>query len=60
MTKTEKNQLEQILGRLKEDYTVARRIYKNRFGEKESAYQEGRMDTIREIVSKLEKIVERS
>ena len=60
MTKTEKKQLEQVVSRLKEDYTVARRIYKNRFGEKESSYQEGRMDTIRDVVSKLEKIVERS
>ncbi|NLK40078.1 MAG: hypothetical protein GX303_07580 [Clostridiales bacterium] len=60
MTKTEKRQLQQVVSRLKEDYTVARRIYKNRFGEKESSYQEGRMDTIRDVVSKLEKIVERS
>lgn len=52
MTKTEKKQLEQVVSRLKEDYTVARRIYKNRFGEKESSYQEGRMDTIRDVVSK--------
>lgn len=60
MTKTEKKQLEQILRRLKQDYSGARQIYKDRFGDKESAYQEGRMDTIREVVSKLEKIVERS
>lgn len=60
MTKVEKRQLQQVVARLKEDYSVARRIYKDRFGDKESAYQEGRMDTIREVVSKLEKIVERS
>lgn len=60
MTKTEKRQLQQLISRLKEDYSAARAIYKNRFGEKESAYQEGRMDAIRDVVSKLEKITERS
>ncbi len=60
MTKTEKKQLEQILRRLKDDYSGARKIYKDRFREPESHYQEGRMDTIRDVVSKLEKVIGRS